>query len=108
LYSLDMAHQSRTCQKTMRRCALLAVAAATALRASAFDFRFDTATWGVGGFGQTQLDHLSWSSPNGHALVMPDDLHRSTITTTGNTYAGYYNTLTNEYTASGHDPAIAA
>src|SRR4051812_5312078 len=81
---------------------LLAVAAMVAwssCAAAAMDLRFDTCTWGVDGFGQTQLDHLCWTSPNGHGIAMPDDAHRSSIDSSGNTYVGYYNTLTNRWGA---------
>src|SRR5262245_50720209 len=63
---------------------------------------------GVDGFGQTQLDHLNWISPNGHALAMPGDGKRANIQGNGNTYVAYYDTLTNQYSASGQNAATAA
>jgi hypothetical protein len=100
-----------------RLCALFA-AAGSALSATpalaVFDRRFDVATFyettefSADHFVQAHFDNLNWSSPNGHLMMMGTDQRRTQLNGAGNVLGAYYNTLTNLYTSSGHDPIAAA
>jgi hypothetical protein len=48
-------------------------------------------------FCDSQLQHLNWTSANGHFVAMGSDDHRSELNSNGNYLAVYYNTLNADY-----------
>ena len=42
---------------------------------------------------QSQLDHLNFSTLNGHVIAMGSDAHRSDLLANGNVLGIYYDTL---------------
>jgi hypothetical protein len=87
----------------------------TASAAGAPHQRFELATFNAtpefstDHYNQAMFDHLNVVSPFGpYHFMMGSDLRRSQLEAKGNTLGTYYNTLTDLYTNSGHNPVAAA
>ena len=100
---------------SVRRLGLLLLLAATfvgSARATP-DLRFDVMTLCCNCSSSSQmacpvhLEHLNFSTTNGHYIAMGDDDHRFELATNGNVLAIYYNTLNDGWTTN-DGPTTAA